>query len=285
MATGTIALTASIRTNLLSLQNTQSLLDVTQVRLATGLKVNSPLDDPQSYFAAKALNNRASDLSRLLDAQGQAVQSLKTADEGLKGIETLLNQAQSIATEIKAALDADPAADVTAQATSFDDILDQIDDLAGDTTYRGINLLVGTATQTVVFNEDSSSTLDITGRDIQAGVTHAAGGLDVDDAATNYNSFAAAADAQNAIDDIKGDLDFLRNVASDFGANLNVIQARQDFTKGLINTLQTGADNLTLADKNEESAKLLALQTTQQLGITSLSLASQANQSVLRLFG
>ena len=63
------------------------------------------------------------------------------------------------------------------------------------------------------------------------------------------------------------------------------MQNRQDFTKNLINLLQIGADSLTLADTNEEGANLLALQTRQQLRTTSLSLASQADQAVLRLFG
>ena len=77
----------------------------------------------------------------------------------------------------------------------------------------------------------------------------------------------------------------LRNQASQFGSNLTTVQTRQDFTKNLIATLQTGADNLVLADTNEEGANLLALQTRQQLSTTALSLSAQADQAVLRLFG
>jgi flagellin len=76
----------------------------------------------------------------------------------------------------------------------------------------------------------------------------------------------------------------LRAQARSFGSNLSTVQIRQDFTKAMINTLQTGADNVTLADPNEEGANLLALQTRQQLSTTALSLASQASQAVLRLF-
>ena len=79
-------------------------------------------------------------------------------------------------------------------------------------------------------------------------------------------------------------LDTLRSQASTFGSNLSIVQNRQDFTKTMIDTLETGAGNLTLADMNEEAANLLALQTRQQLSSTSLSLASQADQAVLRLF-
>jgi flagellin-like hook-associated protein FlgL len=76
----------------------------------------------------------------------------------------------------------------------------------------------------------------------------------------------------------------LRSQAQAFGSNLSTVQIRQDFTKAMINTLQTGSDGLTLADSNEEGANLLALQTRQQLSTTALSLASQASQAVLRLF-
>src|SRR5262249_6801182 len=77
----------------------------------------------------------------------------------------------------------------------------------------------------------------------------------------------------------------LRTQASKFGSNLSVVQNRQDFTKNMINLLQTGADSLVLADSNEEGANMLALQTRQQLSTTALSLASQADEAVLRLFG
>ena len=86
-----------------------------------------------------------------------------------------------------------------------------------------------------------------------------------------------------ATDTLKNALDTLRSQASAFGSNLSVVENRQDFTKNMINTLQTGAANLTLADMNEEAANLLALQTRQSLSSSSLSLASQADQSVLQL--
>ena len=79
-------------------------------------------------------------------------------------------------------------------------------------------------------------------------------------------------------------LSTLRTQASSFGTSLTIVQNRQDFTKAMINTLQTGADTLVLADTNEEAANMLALQTRQQLSSTALSLASQADQAVLRLF-
>ena len=86
------------------------------------------------------------------------------------------------------------------------------------------------------------------------------------------------------ISEVESAINKLRDMASEFGNNYSIVQTRQDFTENLINVLEEGADNLTLADMNEESANMLALQTRQQLAINSLSLASQAAQSVLQLF-
>ena len=76
----------------------------------------------------------------------------------------------------------------------------------------------------------------------------------------------------------------LRSFASQFGNYYSIVTTRQDFTENLINVLEEGSDKLTLADMNQESANMLALQTSQQLAVNSLSLASQASQSILRLF-
>lgn len=92
-----ISLTASMRSNLLSLQNTQSLMDMTQERLSTGKKVNSAIDNPSSYYASQSLTNRASDLNALLDSMGQAIQTIKAANEGIESITAFAEQAKAIA--------------------------------------------------------------------------------------------------------------------------------------------------------------------------------------------
>ena len=97
--------------------------------------------------------------------------------------------------------------------------------------------------------------------------------------------FQSDVNVDASISTLDSALSTLRTQASKFGSNLTTVQVRQDFTKNLITTLQTGADNLVLADTNEEGANLLALQTRQQLSTTALSLANQSNQAVLRLFG
>ncbi len=103
--------------------------------------------------------------------------------------------------------------------------------------------------------------------------------------AASTNDFQTDASVDAALSNLTAALSTLRSQAASFGSSLSVVQTRQDFTKAMVNTLQTGADNLVLADTNLEGANMLALQTRQSLSTTALSLASQASQSVLRLFG
>ena len=414
-----ISLTASMRTNLLSLQNTQSLMDTTQERLSTGLKVNSAIDNASSYYTAQSLNNRASDLSALLDSMGQGIQTIQAANEGIEAITEFVEQAKAIAnsardaasktdvktlnakfsdlttpqtpktsaataltleikkvngdkvealgssdehdkavtaaltklnealaagkiggknaTEFKAAdetamkaftgtvledvmefsISADGKVSLTAKAgyqiaakgagefagqgdkaadtglagdtatstvnvntdrqkyaEQFNEIMRQIDKLAKDSGYKGINLLQMN-TLTVIFNEDRSSQIEVKG--VDASSTGLKISNPVDSWQTDEDINKSITEAENAISE-------LRIMASDYGNYYSIVQNRQDFTKNLINVLTEGADNLTLADMNEESANMLALQTRQQLAINSLSLASQAAQGVLQLF-
>lgn len=402
-----ISLTASMRTNLLSLQNTQSLMDTTQERLSTGLKVNSAIDNASSYYTAQSLNNRASDLSALLDSMGQGIQTIQAANEGIEAITEFVEQAKAIANSardaasktdvkglqtkfsqgpdtdpktakatslkftvtrtdgtnldqkltdaiqavndamdtglgdksledyvsaVKTAIEAggeefakivdikvddktgkitftakagynieatgasdlaglgkdpdtgDPIDKVTSTvavntdrqkyALQFNEILEQIDNLAQDSGYKGINLLQMN-TLTVIFNEDRSSQIEVKGTDASSV------GLMLDEAVNNWQTNE---DIEASIAQTEEAISSLRIMASDYGNYYSIVQNRQSFTKSLVNVLTEGADNLTLADMNEESANMLALQTRQQLAINSLSLASQAAQGVLQLF-
>lgn len=159
-------------------------------------------------------------------------------------------------------------------AKQFDAVLDQINQLVQDTSYKGINLLNGDDL-TVVFNETRTSTLEL------KGVTFNSTGLGF---TTSEAEWKDNASIDKSLDQITKATSLLRAQASEFGQNLSTVQIREDFTENMINNLQTGADKLTLADMNEEAANMLALQTRQQLGVNSLSMASQASQSVLQLF-
>lgn len=524
--TSDIVLTAALRNNLLTLQDTQSLIDRTQQRLATGKSVNSALDGPQAFFTAQSLSNRASDLSRLLDGIGQSIRTIEEANIGVSALTDLIDQADSLATQAKTALssienaatrasdstelddldagdelvgnitgvqagddftiragdegsaaetftitadttlnslvaeindkassddlsfsaavvdgqlsisttdgsrllladtggaflddiglldtgeatqtvlagnsltidltttgdeitsqttvadltefagfsttsdilninvDGGTTVEILSQATpgtatiddiidainsnateggdlegltaSFDDVNDQIiitadstvdefsldaedgatvdigqgqsvsgtalsfvpsggsaddtltgladqyddiraqiDDIVADANFLGTNLLSGDDLVTT-FNEDGSSTLTT------EGVNFTSSGLGILEA-----DFTSSTSIQESVDQITAARTEVRQFGSAISNDLSIIQTRQEFTNLTINTLEAGADDLTLADQNEEGANLLALQTRQQLGVTALSLAAQSQQSVLTLF-
>ncbi|MEO6396239.1 MAG: flagellin [Devosia sp.] len=386
-----ITLSKAVRSNLLNLQSTASLLGKAQERLSTGLRVNSALDNPTNFFTAQGLNSRANDLSQLLDSVSNAVQTVAAADKGITAISKLVESAQATARQALqtsalvpgpstpvaatitgtdtslvdgdiAALDGEtltvsvnggagqdivfasggintlgelqtalagitgatgtaaaggvtitadnttdtlqlsfsdpsigtalgvnttlvsptstPGADIANPkraelVETYNDLLGQIDDLAKDSGFNGVNLLNGD-NLSVLFNEDGTSKLDIDG------VTDDAATLGL--AALVSTAFDTNTSINSTLDDLKDAISTLRTQAGKFGSNLSVVETRQDFTKQMINVLQTGAANLTLADTNEEAANVLALQTRQQLSSTALSLASQADQNVLRLF-
>ncbi|MCK5659382.1 MAG: hypothetical protein KAH96_05865, partial [Alphaproteobacteria bacterium] len=383
-----VTLTAAMRANLLSLQSTASLMGQTQYRLATGNKVNSALDNPTSFFAAQSLNNRASDLSSLLDGMGQNIQVLKAASQGIESLLKLVNTAKAVAhtaqaeatggamftgsevrfdavgqanivgydggsggaitaaqqftmqvgsgpvttftigasetlqslldqlnmidgisaTTIEDPLGAQGDVNIQIRTTNgenvtfddvgagtliddifggdgtflvpgasiagvvqvaatvtptdrvalekqYNDLITQINEFITDTGYRGKNLLNGDVMRTQ-FNEDNSSSMSVTG------MVRDAAGLGM--LAAN---FGTSGTIQTNLDEITSALDTLRSDGRSYGNALAVITTRQDFTKNLIATLKDGATALTIADKNEEGANLLSLQTSQQLGI------------------
>jgi flagellin len=268
-----IVLSAGVRSNLLNLQVTGDLIAQTQVRLSTGKRVNSALDNPNNFFTAQSLSNRATDLSGLLDSMGSAIKTLQAADNGITSITKLVQSAQALARQAQQTTDPSERASL---ATQFDATRAQIDTLAADAGFNGKNLINGDDLK-VVFNEAGTSSLTITGvTDTTAGALAIPGAV---------GSWAADANIQISLDAATAALSTLRTQSKAFGSSLSTVQARQDFTKSMVNKLTTGADNLTLADSNEEGANLLALQTRQQLSTTALSLAVQSDRNVLRLFG
>jgi flagellin len=163
----------------------------------------------------------------------------------------------------------------TSFATQYNALRTQIDQLAADSGYNGVSLLNGGGLN-VVYNQAGTSSLAIVGSTDTStglGVVAATGNFQ-----TNFDINAAVANATAA-------LTTLQNQASTFASYVAVNQARSDFTKAQINTLNTGANGLVVSDANADGASLLALQTRQQLGSTALSLAAQADRGVLRLFG
>lgn len=301
MAVSDISLTSGMRSNLLSLQNTNTLINRTQERLSTGKKVNTALDNPTNFFAAQAHNSRAADLSVRKDGMAEAVQGVKAADAGIKAITSLIEAAKGVA---GAALATASLTERANYATTYNVLMTQITQLASDSGYRGTNFLTKDNLTVEFAPVTNDATLQIKGfnatsvglsiQKVSITSSHGAASAAGNGATTAYKSTSTEWDnsvVSNGANAIKSSslqlenaLSTLRTESSKLSANLSVITTRQSFTDTMINTLQTGADNLTLADTNEEGANMLMLQTRQNLGITSLSMASQAAQAVLRLF-
>jgi flagellin len=371
-----ITLSAGIRQNLLSLQQTSSNLTTVQEQLATGKKVNSAADNPSSYFTSQNLTNAANSLSSLLDQVGQGQQTINAATDGLTGISSLLQQALATvqqaqqaspttaasttgtvaltttnaggnlvlnvgsssytvsitASESVSAIEAQingttglgatgaltasddgsghliltansPSNGITVTAgsaatalglsstpvfgqsttrgtlqTNYNGLLTQINQLAGDSSYNGVNLLNGN-NLTIDFNSSGSSSLTI------QGVTFNAAGLSLSSiSGTGSGSFQDNSGLTSTVTALNAAITQVQSQTETFGTNSGVIGTRQTFTTNLINTLQTGSDNLVAVDQNQASADLLTLQTRSQLEISALSIANQGNQAVLKLF-
>jgi len=174
-----------------------------------------------------------------------------------------------------------PTADPVSQATraslvnQYNNIVTQITTTAQDSSFNGINLLNGDNLK-LTFDETAKSTLNITGATLNAaglGINSLSVGTGFLDNNSANVALAALGTASTT----------LRTQASAFGSNLSIVQIRQDFNKNLINVLQTGSSNLTLADPNEEAANSQALSTRQSIAVSALALANQSQQSVLQL--
>jgi flagellin-like hook-associated protein FlgL len=236
----------------------------------------------KSVDALVAAINSSSSLTGKVSASNDGgklrIQNLSTADLTVTGASNTTS-----AIDGSASTDTIKGNDVRKSlVTQYNDLKDQLDKFADDASFNGINLLRGDNLK-ITFNETATSTISIQAK------TTAGAATAIDSAYLGISTLAnSSVDSDTNIDSLTANLgtalNSVRSQSSTFGSSLSIVQNRQDFTKAMINTLQTGADNLTLADTNEEAANMLALQTRQQLSQTALSLASQADQAVLRLF-
>jgi len=376
-----ISLTAGMRSNLINLQNTAKLMERTAVRLNTGKKVNSALDDPISYFTARNHMSRVNDLGTLKNGMSEGIQTIQAANNGIEAIISLIEDAKSKAESAKSstasgtdsttsavtldgvvdtdtitigtkeftastgsggtdfkvtvgddaltalslanAVISDAAADNLVEVTSingstisfqntddsnmtdtsitftatnptfsetlisgsterdaledqYETLMSQIDQMQNDSGYKGINLLDGDDTLSVKF--EGTNKIDVAGFDGDVA------GLSLFATAGDTAGWGDNGVVDTDIGKLDAAIDLLESKASLLASSLSIVTTRQDFTESMINTLTAGADNLTLADMNEEGANMLMLQTQQALGTNSLALAAETAQGVLRLF-
>lgn len=285
-----LALSPSIRETLQTLQQIESLSAVTERRLATGLKVSSALDDAEAYFQARALTDRAADFLNRKDAIGQAVSALQAANVGVEAVDKTLRQLKGLLQSAKTASESERAA----LQSQFNTLSKQINELVNDASYAGLNLLNSSgASLTVRFSDSSSARLDIGGTDIRVSSTQSGALFTTGSAASALASAiigglaftgAAVSDFDAGIARVEAAISNLNALASRLGSNVTFLNTRLDFTEDYADTLRDGAAKLTLADINEEGAKLVALQTRYELAMQALAFAGQSERAVLTLF-
>lgn len=245
----------------------------TSITFGTGTGQISTLNGLNSALAA---NN----LQASINSTG-VISITTTNDAASSTIGTLGGSAFTATGPFHSAAIGAPVADPTSQSqraglvAQYNNVLAQINTTAQDASFNGVNLLNGD-TLKLTFNETGKSTLSITG------VTFDTAGLNIS-SLTSGTDFLDNASANKVLTSLNAASSTLRSEASTLGSNLSVVQIRQDFNKNLINVLQTGSSNLTLADTNEEAANSQALSTRQSIAVSALSLANQSQQSVLQL--
>jgi len=272
-ATTTLARTSSTGSNLAigTVLKVAALGTGTATNIAFGTGAGQ-IHDLNGLNAALAGNN----LQATLDAAGTLTIQANN-DNASQQIGALTGSTGLFAGKAASAPVVDPAAQAirAGLVTQFNNILSQITTTAQDSSFNGVNLLNGDSLK-LMFNETGKSTLNIAGTTFSAaglGLSNLQVGTDfIDNFATN-----------KVMTSLSNASDTLRSTASSLGSNLSVVQIRQDFSKNLINVLQNGSSNLTLADTNEEAANSQALSTRQSIAVSALALANQSQQSVLQL--
>ena len=314
-----ISLNASVRSALSSLKSTAKDLTTTTDRLSTGKKVASAIDNPTNYFAAQNYNQRADALSGRLDSMGEATQMINAADNGITTAKSFLSQMSGIVNNALSNTDSDQRRQYGKQ---FNELVTQIRDAAKDSSYGGINLIYGNASQTVQFGQNiDDSNLKLQGFNISAasgevdsngevgsssvtGGTGTAYALSIDlngsdvvgiksaftqktgtakDWELDWGGIGYQTDLTSLVSGIEKVSTTLQTQSSKLANNLAIITQRETYTNNTIDILNNGANDLTLANLNEEGANLLSLQTSQSLAVQALSLSSSSAANVLSI--
>ncbi|NJL08052.1 MAG: hypothetical protein HC900_07140 [Methylacidiphilales bacterium] len=281
-----IAVSAGVRQRLVSVQGTAEPKATMQDRRTDGSKASSTLATQADAVATGGLQNRANDLNALFDSMVVGIKTLEAAGNGLAAVTANVEAMRAILLQVRQDAQASPSQpldDATAVETdgAQTDLIDRFNTLHAElgalvdgATVNGINLLQGDELR-LVGNPSGKSNPDMRALDALALDIPALDAADLESSDTLDERLAK----------LTSSLDTLHACASNLESNLAIVRNRSNFTQSMINILQTGTEPLSLGDSSEEGANLLALQLRQQLTTTTLSLAAQADQAVLRLFG
>ncbi len=300
-----VALSLGMRTSLFSLGDIAGLTSIANKRLSTGKKVNDAIDNPLNYFLAKGFDKNKADLGNLLDSQNIALSTVQKVIKSIESITKLVEQVQALARQARQSSDdvANGVRDTLGGQIAT--TLNQITELTRDSGFNGKNLIGETPDNLRIdWNAETGvnlTSLNVTGVSLTPNGAQLAFGTVAQGFTTTINAAPTpdviAYTAGQWTNDVAGNaridtlitqsqtaLSRLQANASQYSVNLSILQVRIDYSRSQQRTLASTSDILTLADVNEEGANLAALQTRQQIAVQALSLANQADQSILRLF-
>jgi flagellin len=265
-----VALSNGLRNSLNALSSLDTDITRTTNRLATGKKVSSALDNAATFFQARGFNQKAASLANVADGIATSLKTVEVANKTLDSIDKTLGAIKGLLVQAQAT-SGTAQTDLVAQANT---LRTKLDDFTKDASFNGVNLLKATPDSlTTTFDAENATNLVTAGADFTIAGTNLALGT----------AFTVGALAAN-ITSVGTAVDKTRTQAAGFASTASLIQIRQDFNKFRASSLNAASDALTNADMNEEGTALSALQTRQQLAVTSLSLANRSDQAILRLF-
>jgi len=254
-----------------SLSSTNKLLERTQLRVTTGLKVNGPKDDAATYAIAQNQRGDIAGFRSVKTALAAGGSSTNVAITGGKSISDLLIEMKAKVVQAnQAGLN---AASRTALQNDFAALRSQIETIVATAEFNGANLITSAATNLTVLSTVDGSTITISAQSLDTNT------LGISTAVLNTSGGAA-----NALTAINSAIVQVSDKLAALGSSAKRIEVQSEFTQQLIDILKEGLGNLVDADLAEESASLQALQIKQQLGVQALAIANAGPQSILRLF-
>jgi len=285
-----VSLTEAQRASLTALQRTNSVADRSSQNLTSGRRVNNVNDDPVAFFIAQQLSQEGAAFAQRREEIDQGISSLRVTNSAIDTIEQFSRQLEGIAEAARSVTDPNQLSQLEQQ---FQQIGRQIANVAGDASFGGVNLLTSSNNElNVQFSDNEGSELNVQGVDVLNGGGFAAGSfvdgeIQIDQLGVTGGSFASFLSNPEEVDaligNIRSSIDSLRGQAQSFGSNVAILQERSSFNQNVANELQAGADNLTLADLNEEAANLVAARTRTQLGTQTLGISGGQQSSILQI--
>jgi len=269
-----ITLSTVQQTSLVARERIASVRNAATEALSTGRSVNRATDDARAYLLSKGLSDRADDLLAAKSEIFQGIDTLVAVKTGIKAIDRLTRQLTGIAEAARSANTADRAD----FARQFDTVRQQIDLLAADVSYQGVNLLSNPAdTLRVGLSDNAGSNLEVQGRasDVSS--------LGINEASTSYANFVSDNDIDNALTALGNARANLRASEASIVGNTSILQTRGDFTDNLANVLQGSANRLVEADLNAESARILSANARDALSLEGQRISANSESQIAQL--